>query len=102
MKRFINPLDPENHQIKAALRLWLIERLKLDADAVVQILEQTCTEPSCVYAETVIVIENTGHRASAESGKEVQFYKITKPLVYIRKGDLDRLERIEKVESHRH
>ena len=97
MKAFKNPLDPENIDIKKAIRQWVIARFKLDDSVVIGIVEHGCTEASCVYAETVISLENG---VFTEGGR---FFKITKPLVYIRKIDIALMaETAVKPTVHRH
>ena len=94
MTKFTNPLDPENIQIKKAIRQWVMARFKLDESVEINIIEHQCTEASCVHAETVISFENT------EGG---QFYKIAKPLVYIRKIDISLMQKVlTKTVVHRH
>ncbi len=94
MTTFTNPLDPENIEIKKAIRQWVIDRFKLDAAVKIDIVEHQCSEASCVHAETVISIENT------EGGK---FYKMAKPLVYIRKLDVALMQpMLVKTALHRH
>ena len=94
MTTFKNPLDPENIEIKKAIRQWVISRFKLDESVEIGIIEHQCTEASCVHAETVISFENT------EGG---DFYKITKPLVYIRKIDVSLMQKVlTKTAVHRH
>ncbi len=94
MATFTNPLDPENIAVKKAIRQWAIERFRLDASVEIGIIEHSCTEPSCVHAETVISVENT------EGGG---FYKIAKPLVYIRKIDVALMQKMStKITQHRH
>ena len=94
MTKFTNPLDPENIAIKIAIRQWVTARFKLDESVEIGIVEHQCTEASCVHAETVISIENT-------EGSE--FYKIAKPLVYIRKLDISLMQKmLTKTAVHRH
>ena len=59
MKKFTNPNDPENVQLKSTLKRWISEKLVLSQEAVIEIEEHNCTEVSCVYAETVFTIKNT-------------------------------------------
>ena len=95
MKTFNNPLDPENIQIKKAIRQWVLDRLKLDVSATIEIIENTCTEPNCVFAETLIAVSNT-------EGGDV-FYKMSKPLVFIRKIDVALMQKMStKPLFHKH
>ena len=111
MTTFTNPLDPENIEIKKAIRQWVIERFKLDVSVKIDIMEHTCSEASCVHAETVISVENTVEERNPDSfvqgtpfgGKGGDFYKIAKPLVYIRKIDVALMQKVvSKTMQHRH
>ncbi len=104
MATFTNPLDPENIEIKKAIRQWVIDRFKLDAAVKIDIVEHQCFESSCVHAETVISIENTVAVRNPEIiGKEGLSYKITKPLIYIRKLDVALMQpMLVKTAVHRH
>jgi hypothetical protein len=93
MKAFINPHDPNNTALKKTLSDWLKVKLALDDDTEVSIHEHLCSEPSCVHAETVFRTENT---------EGVSFYKIAKPIVYVRKWDLDGLKKIDMPTVHTH
>jgi hypothetical protein len=93
MKAFINPHDPDNTALKITLTNWLKVKLTLNDDTTVSIHEHLCSEPSCVHAETVFRTENN---------QEVSFYKITKPIVYVRKWDLDGLKKIDMPTVHTH
>ena len=104
MTTFKNPLDPENIEIKKAIRQWVIDRFKLDAGVKIDIVEHRCAESSCVHAETVISVENTEGVLNPETiGKKEVFYKIAKPLVYIRKIDVALMQKMStKITQHRH
>ena len=94
MNAFKNPLDPENIHIRTAIRKWVIDRFKLDESADIGIVEHNCSEASCVHAETVISVLNT------EGG---HFYKIAKPLVFVRKIDVSLMQQMSaKPQAHRH
>jgi hypothetical protein len=94
MNRFTNPFDPDNTKIKAALRQWALAHLQLEDTTPVDIIEHTCSEPNCVHAETVISVGDT------EGGR---FFKISKPLVYIRKWDVPHWKEISHQQvTHQH
>jgi hypothetical protein len=94
MKKFINPLDPDDLNIRAAIRQWTIDFLKLEASTELEIIEHLCTEANCLHTETVIKVENT---------EGSLFYKIAKPLTYIRKLDVQSMTKINAATSaHRH
>ena len=101
---FKNPLDPENIAIKKAIRQWVIARFKLDDSIDIDIVEQGCTEASCVYAETIISVKKSDYTdLSRYIREERRFFKITKPLVYIRKIDIALMvETAVKPTVHRH
>lgn len=83
MKKFINPLDPDDLKIKAAIQQWTIDFFKLNESTDIDITEHLCTETSCVHAETVVKVSNT---------EGVYFYKIAKPLTFIRKLDVQNMK----------
>ncbi|MBL7818331.1 MAG: hypothetical protein JNL70_25185 [Saprospiraceae bacterium] len=94
MSKFKNPLDPDNSQIKQAIRKWIREQMSLDEAITIDISEHNCSETNCVYAETMISVDDT---------EGVRFYKIAKPLIYVRKLDILSM-RESKIRglSHRH
>jgi hypothetical protein len=94
MKKFSNPLDPDDVNIKSAIKKWTIDLLKINTDSEVDITEHLCSESSCVYAETFIKVKNT---------EGSLFYKITKPLTFIRKLDVQNMTEIKEINSaHKH
>jgi hypothetical protein len=94
MKKFNNPLDPDDINIKSAIKKWTIDLLKLNADSDIEITENLCSEASCVYAETLLKVQNT---------EGSSFYKITKPLTFIRKLDVQNMAEIkEQMSTHKH
>jgi hypothetical protein len=84
MKPFTNPNDPDNVALKATLARWVKAKLTLETETTVEFTEIACAEPSCVHTETFIEIENLG-------GNNARF-KIAKPLVFIRKWDIDAMK----------
>jgi hypothetical protein len=103
MKAFINPHDPDNTALKITLTDWLKTKLALNDDTEVSIHEHLCSEPNCIHAETIFRVENTVEARNPDaSGKGVNFYKITKPIVYVRKWDLDGLKKIDMPTVHTH
>ena len=94
MKKFINPLDPEDLKIKAAIQQWTFDLFKLTDTTTVEITEHLCTEASCVHAETVVKLSDT---------EGVHFFKIAKPLTFIRKLDVQNMTQINNgLVIHRH
>ena len=94
MKKFINPLDPDDLKIRAAIRQWTIDSLKLNPYTELEIIEHLCTEANCLHTETIIKVENT---------EGIHFYKIAKPLTFIRKLDVQNMVEINSfMPIHRH
>ncbi len=102
MTQFKNPLDPDNIQIRMAIRKWLIDCFKLDESARIEIVEHRCSEASCVHAETVISVAYSDD-TSRDNREGVYYYKISKPLVFIRKIDVSLIKVLtQKPQVHRH
>ncbi len=98
MKLFTNPLDPDNIKLKTTLSQWITAKWQLSAAAEIEINEMLCAEPSCIHTETIFKISDV-----QDEIKIVRFYKIAKPLVYIRKWDFDNLkESSSPVLGHKH
>ena len=94
MKKFINPLDPDDLKIKAAIQQWTFDFFKLNEATTVEITEHLCTEASCVHAETVIKLSDT---------EGVHFFKIAKPLTFILKIDVQNMKEIHNgLVIHKH
>ena len=99
MNAFKNPLDPDNLKAKDLLKKWLSTKLKLEATAHIDIIEYQCADQSCLHAETVFHVFET---PNTEGWSRI--YKIAKPLVFIRRWDIDAIT--ESIESknlvHKH
>ena len=94
MKKFNNPLDPDDVKIRAAIKQWAIDFLMLEPSTDIEIVEHLCTEASCLHAETVLKVENT---------EGSSFFKIAKPLTFIRKLDVQNMKEMSSPNSiHRH
>ena len=104
MKGFQNPFDPDGSKTRAAVRLWTIEKLKLDDAATVEIIEHQCADANCLVSETVISVENTVDEGNPDTiGKGSRFFKISKPLVYVRKIDVATMREMPSANAaHRH
>jgi hypothetical protein len=89
MQKFINPNDPSNTQLNTTLKRWISEKLQLSDAAVIEIQEHQCTDANCLHAETIFMVKSG---ANTEGGND--FYKIAKPLVFIRKWDVDTMKKI--------
>jgi hypothetical protein len=102
MKKFTNPLDPENVEIKKAIQDWVIEKFSLDKESCsIIVSEYTCKEPHCVYSETIISIKAPLQNFML-SGDGIIKFRITKPLVYIRKNDIHNLKQNSFIGQHKH
>jgi hypothetical protein len=89
MQKFTNPNDPNNTQLNATLKRWISDKLQLSDTAVIEIQEHQCTDASCLHAETIFQIKNSENRE--EFG---DLYKIAKPLVFIRKWDVEGMKKV--------
>ena len=85
MQKFTNPNDPNNTQLNETLKRWISEKLLLGDAAVIDIVEHQCRDASCLHAETVFKVKNGG---------EGSLYKIAKPLVFIRKWDVEAMKKV--------
>ena len=83
MATFKNPHDPDNIIITGKVREWVREKMKLTEDTLIQVIELNCADPGCMDKETRILL------TSPSSGM-IQ-YRVHKPLVYVRKPDIDQL-----------
>ncbi len=111
MNQFKNPLDPDNLKAKDLLKKWLSAKLKLGDKAHIEITEYQCADSGCLHAETVFKVSEslntpegifvTASRARQEG---VQIYKIAKPLVFIRRLDIDTITQVTESKSvvHKH
>ncbi len=77
MSSFTNPNDPDGSKTRQTLSIWLGQMLDIGADETIEITEIACSEASCLHTETVFATNNA-------------IYRIPKPLVYIRKSDLQK------------
>ena len=79
---FINPNDPDGTKTKATIALWFRLKFDLAEEVAVDIVEIKCSDPGCVDVDT--------HFTFLLEGQQ-QHYIIKKPLVYIRKWDLNHM-----------
>jgi hypothetical protein len=79
LMQFTNPLDPENLAIKKAIKQWVAAKYNLDETVMLTVTELKCCGEQCPHIETAITIWQT----------PPILLKITKPLVYIRKHDIE-------------
>jgi hypothetical protein len=79
MQKFINPNDPDNLQTIA----WIERqtRLLLETEVgTISVEELSCNEAGCLHATSVICWAND---------LDIKYFKIPKPLVFIRKRDIE-------------
>lgn len=109
MNQFKNPLDPDNLKAKDLLKTWLSTKLKLGSTAHIEITEYQCADPGCLHAETIFQVfdavkahDVTASRAWQE--EDSRDYKIAKPLVFIRRWDIDSIVQVtgSKSAAHKH
>ncbi|MEY4937631.1 MAG: hypothetical protein RIS64_3990 [Bacteroidota bacterium] len=79
MQKFINPNDPNNFQTIAWIEKQV--RILLETEAgIISIEELSCHDSSCIHATSVICWANE---------LDIQYFKISKPLVFIKKRDIE-------------
>ncbi len=83
MTTFRNPNDPNNTIITAKIQEWVKSELNLSEDTSIQVLEVDCADVGCVDKETRITL--------SLNNNFVKQYRIHKPIVYVRKLDIDHL-----------
>ncbi len=86
MTTFSNPLDPQNERLFITLTQWLKEKFAFSNEAILEFNELKCAESSCIHHETAIKVTEP-HQPNAP-----YFFKIAKPLIYIRRWDIDALK----------
>ena len=104
MNQFKNPLDPDNLKAKDLLKKWLSAKLKLGDKAHIEITEYQCADPGCLHAETVFhVFESLNTPEGINEGGS-RAYKIAKPLVFIRRLDIDTITQVTESKNvvHKH
>ncbi len=78
--QFNNPLDPGNIKLITTLKAWVKERFDLKNGTEIIFHEHDCADASC--PDKMV-------RFAFEKDNIMQFMMIRKPLVYIRKRDID-------------
>ncbi len=86
MFKYTNPSDPENVFLKAKLKEWLKLKLKTDAEVEAEFNELSCGIDHCPCITTEIKV----------TSPVTETFRIGKPLVYIRKWDLENVTGITK------
>ena len=80
---FQNPFDPDNSIIKAKIKEWIGNSISIDTAANIEIIElRHCLDRPCPDMTTKICISYLG---------ETKTYTVAKPLVYVRKWDIEAL-----------
>lgn len=111
-KYFYNPNDASNAAQLAAIRTWLTAYFQkngvdtgggafsenLDFELTVE--EQHCGASGCLHTETLLAVS---FYDEAENLKKM-YFRIKKPLVFIRKFDFEQLQSVDSPQSgaHRH
>ena len=101
---FQNPNDPDNSQIKSAIRQWLLAYLEKEQKENANVAEKNqyridinefrCSDSGCLHTETILTVV---------SSENQRFFKIAKPLVFIRKWDFQQLTEVQSNSSgHQH
>ena len=78
--QFKNPLDPQNIAVSKAIKQWTKSYLQLSDDITITITELNCCGETCPHIETAITIWTD----------KPTVFKIQKPLVYVRKYDVEK------------
>lgn len=78
--QFHNPLDPGNIQLIRTLKCWVKERFELEDDTEVIFQEHNCADASC--PDKMV-------KFAFEKGDLMKSMEIRKPLVFIRKRDIE-------------
>ncbi len=82
---FRNPFDKDNVTITKKVKEWTAIHFTLSTNDIVLVSEVNCIEPNCPDYETeIIIVKSHGNK---------QYYKIRKPLTYVRKWDINALIR---------
>ncbi len=103
MNTFKNPLDPDNIKTKMLLKQWVAIKLKLNPDTVVEITENQCSDATCLHAETIFhIFDAYTEGGDTISDAKAKLYKIAKPLVFIRKWDMEHIQSISNSSYTRH
>jgi hypothetical protein len=82
---FVNPNDTGNAKLYALIGQWVRARFALDDQAEISVSEIKCTDPGCPDIDTYIYVKT-------EQG--LKKYRIAKPLVYVRKWDIDGMREV--------
>lgn len=84
---FINPNDKANTKLYTLISQWVKDKFSLPIEAEVSVSEIKCADPGCPDIDTYITLTYDGLSKR---------YRIAKPLVYVRKWDIDAMIEIVK------
>ena len=83
---FINPNDTANTKLHQLIRTWVKDKFALEDPLELIVSEIKCADPGCPDIDTYITVIKEG-----ESRK----FRIAKPLVYVRKWDIDGMREVK-------
>ena len=108
-KYFSNPLNPDNSAQLLAIQQWFADFWTKNSagywggaiyEQNFKIETQHCGESSCLYTETLLTfIEKDENEI-----EKIHYFRIKKPLVFIRKYDFEQLQSVDSPHAgaHRH
>ena len=77
---FVNPNDIGNTKLYKHIEQWVKAKFSLSDAAEIVVSEIKCTDPGCPDIDTFIYVKELDVQKK---------YRIAKPLVYVRKWDID-------------
>ena len=83
---FTNPNDQAKTKLHALIGQWVRDKFSLTDEAVISVTEIKCADVGCPDIDTYIHIKQ---------GEVLQKYRIAKPLVYVRKWDIDGMREVK-------
>jgi len=83
---FTNPNDKANSKLHVLIGQWVREKFSLAVEAEISVTEIKCADVGCPDIDTYIHIKQ---------GEQLQKYRIAKPLVYVRKWDIDGMREVK-------
>lgn len=82
---FINPNDTSNTKLHSLIRTWVKDKFNLQEPWDLNVAEIKCADPGCPDIDTYITVVKEG---------QTRKFRIAKPLVYVRKWDIDGMKEI--------
>ncbi|HSZ71897.1 MAG TPA: hypothetical protein VK750_04430 [Cytophagaceae bacterium] len=83
---FVNPNDKENTRLHQLIKTWVKDRLSLEEPLEIMVSEMKCADPGCPDIDTYITVIRDAHEKK---------YRIAKPLVYVRKWDIEGMKEVK-------